>query len=862
MDTTCAEILAADTLYLDNTWNQITNTVGLQYFKNVTYLDVSVNSLVTLDSHYLPPHLETLICGRQMNASAGGGNLDGLPMGGSLANIISLPSSLRYLDMSSSSPAIWPTWPPNLEYLNISGCKLQALPLLPATLKMLDCSKQAKYVYHMGDHAFPTLDTIISLPPNLIQLNCSYTSLTSLPMLPASLKYLDCSNTNFNIRYCSTGQCVPYVYESNHGIKGLPNWPAGLEYLNVAEGNNFMYVEDSRAFILPAIVPASIIDLTADSITTNIILPAGLKYLKTGSQTTCLPYLPASLGSGQSPYRTTAINLDLTGSSNVKCIPNTVPNMQTTPAKPYCNVLNNTNNCASDPSITGYAFYDLNSNGIWDANENPRSGVKVTNDNGVIGFTGINGQYATQGHIGNNVSSITPPVFYNAVPATINHTLNSADTLVTDTIALQPNVVADSMRITITPMGPARRGWDIPYNIKYENVGTTTVNANIVINYNNALLTPVGGPLSIALNNIAPGDRGEFTTSFYLDLNTAFGTEVHTTATITAGTSTCIDHSYLYVIFSLDPNDKHATPTLTAEQVSSGNYIDYLVRFQNVGNDTAFNINITDKLDAGLIANTLEFIEASHACTTTQINDYVNFKFSNILLPDSNVNEPASHGYVRFRIKPQQGLSNNTNLPNSAAIYFDFNSPVITNDAITIVNFAPVPLTLLDFNGMVQPNNNVLLSWKTANEISTSRFNIEQSNDGRKFSSIGAVTAKGTGDNNYSQQVSLPGGIVYYRLKIIDIDARYSYSNIIKISGEKNKAGFVLLNNPVRNEININLRDNNLANTNASIINSQGMIVKTFMLSGGMQHINVSTLAPGLYFIRTKNGTEKIIITR
>ncbi|HPH86774.1 MAG TPA: hypothetical protein PLC48_15005, partial [Ferruginibacter sp.] len=667
-DTTCAAIVNEDTLILSN-WNLEDNSLPyIHYFKNLKYLDISNNVLDHLPP--LPSTLETFLCNNQ------DGSFNGY-IGGSIINLPALPPGLKVLNCGSNRITNWPAvWPSTLEHLNISNNNLSSLPALPPGLKYLDCSNQQVVIEYISVNILPALDTILSLPPGLTHLICHSNSLTAVPTLPPTLKYLDCSNNRYLFNLCTTGQCVPTITYANGGIASLPNWPPQLEYLNVAQGSSYN-VLGFYSFVLPQIIPASLIDLTADSISPQMILPPGLKYLSAGFETKCLPNLPASLGA-QSPYRTTPVNLYL-NSSSVNCIPNNVPGMRVSPVTiPYCNIQNNTNNCVADPSITGYVFYDLNSNGIWDPGEYPKQGVKVTNDNGIIGFSNINGQYAAQGHLGNNVTSITPPLYYNAVPASFNHTLNTADTLITDTVALQPNVSIDSMRITITPMNAARRGWDLPYHVKYENVGTTVVNANIVVNYNNALLTPTAGPLNLSLNNIGPGQRGEFTTTFYISTSAAFGAEVYTTATITAGTSTSTDESYLNVIFSFDPNDKHATPILTSAEVNAGEFIDYLVRFQNVGNDTAFNINITDQLSEHLIANTLEVIEASHACKTTQINDYLNFEFENILLPDSNVNEPASHGYIRFRVKPKTGLPINTDVPNNAAIYFDFNAPVIT----------------------------------------------------------------------------------------------------------------------------------------------------------------------------------------
>jgi hypothetical protein len=59
------------------------------------------------------------------------------------------------------------------------------------------------------------------------------------------------------------------------------------------------------------------------------------------------------------------------------------------------------------------------------------------------------------------------------------------------------------------------------------------------------------------------------------------------------------------------------------------------------------------------------------------------YQFDNILLPDSNVNEPLSHGFIRYRIKPVSTLIAGDTIKNSASVFFDFNAPVATNDAET-----------------------------------------------------------------------------------------------------------------------------------------------------------------------------------
>jgi hypothetical protein len=77
-------------------------------------------------------------------------------------------------------------------------------------------------------------------------------------------------------------------------------------------------------------------------------------------------------------------------------------------------------------------------------------------------------------------------------------------------------------------------------------------------------------------------------------------------------------------------------------------------------------------------------LAASHAYKVNLKNgNMLEWRFDNILLPDSNRNEPASHGFVRFRIKTKPGLLPGDSITNQAAIYFDFNAPIITNIAKT-----------------------------------------------------------------------------------------------------------------------------------------------------------------------------------
>lgn len=141
------------------------------------------------------------------------------------------------------------------------------------------------------------------------------------------------------------------------------------------------------------------------------------------------------------------------------------------------------------------------------------------------------------------------------------------------------------------------------------------------------------------------------------------------------------------VLCALDPNDKQVEPKGYGEAgaIDIGTErLTYTVRFQNTGNDTAFTVMVRDRLHAWLDPATIEVLGSSHPLTSLNVeNDgEAVFLFNNILLPDSNVNEAASHGYVVFSIGVRPGAPNGTTIENSADIYFGDNEAVVTNTVL------------------------------------------------------------------------------------------------------------------------------------------------------------------------------------
>jgi hypothetical protein len=152
---------------------------------------------------------------------------------------------------------------------------------------------------------------------------------------------------------------------------------------------------------------------------------------------------------------------------------------------------------------------------------------------------------------------------------------------------------------------------------------------------------------------------------------------------------------------SFDPNDKQGFPKgVGPNHVIGRDYpLEYLIRFQNTGTDTAFQVYILDTLADELDPATFRFLGSSHPCNVYLEGKTLRFRFDDIQLPDSTVNEPLSHGFVRFSVRPRPNLPDGTTITNRAGIYFDFNPPVITNYTLHTIETLLVSLPETNLKG-------------------------------------------------------------------------------------------------------------------------------------------------------------------
>jgi uncharacterized repeat protein (TIGR01451 family) len=146
---------------------------------------------------------------------------------------------------------------------------------------------------------------------------------------------------------------------------------------------------------------------------------------------------------------------------------------------------------------------------------------------------------------------------------------------------------------------------------------------------------------------------------------------------------------------AFDPNSKEVSPDGNIENTDE---LSYTIHFQNTGTAPALNVFLHDTLDANLDVSTFKIVAYSHPMThSISGSGNLLFTFANINLPDSNANEPASHGAVSYTIKPKAGLAVGSTIHNTAAIVFDYNLPIITNTTQNII-IENIPNTLHSVN--------------------------------------------------------------------------------------------------------------------------------------------------------------------
>jgi hypothetical protein len=355
-------------------------------------------------------------------------------------------------------------------------------------------------------------------------------------------------------------------------------------------------------------------------------------------------------------------------------------------------------------SFTGKLFIDANSNQIQDIGEIACANKTVAEINtGRFAFSNQNGYYNVAVFDSGTFTVYPQSIsYYNAVPA--NHTAYFTDINQTDSLndfAYQPAGIYNDLCVQVTPLGRFRPGFNALYEITYENVGTTALNPSVIFFPDSTLSfissAPAAGIVSADsvvwnFGPLAPFQKGSIRVTVNVDASTPIGAKINSAVRIEpiANDANLYCNYAIWEVIatgSFDPNEILVDrDTVYATELSNPPALEYIINFQNTGNDTAFTVKVLTPIDtAKLGLSSFEYVASSNPVNIRYIpwENNLEFRFDNILLADSGTNEPGSQGFVRYRIKPKKTLTSGDSIKNTAYIYFDFNEPVKTNTAIT-----------------------------------------------------------------------------------------------------------------------------------------------------------------------------------
>jgi uncharacterized repeat protein (TIGR01451 family) len=717
--------LVLNTTYLNLQGKNLWDITGISAFTNLQQLLCDFNILSFIPN--LPPTLTELSCEWNNIAS-----LPALPatlvwlscFHNSLTNLPTLPPNLTYLNCRNNLLTSLPTLPSTLNELRADNNNLASLPVLPNSLEYFSCGYNNIYSFYwlssslppflkeltMNHNHFSTLlplpstltalnlewndfDSLpIVLPPSLYYFNCSYNQVASIPPLPASLQVLYCVNTLID----SLPALPPILIElycNNNQLTSIPQLP---QYLNILKCSN------NQITSLPQLNPA-------------------LDYLICNNNPglTCLPKLHDMV---QLSFFSTSIS----------CIPNYVkvsyicsPPLS---SLPLCDLFNN-NGCESYWNISGQVYSDTNNNCLKESTEPKLANVKMllydsienlleqtlTINEGLFSFDTDTGNFTF------TVDTTDLPIYVSCPSSGYDSCyIPSNDTMRMDNdfgINCKPGfdvgvntVVRDSG--LIRPANFARIHFysgDMSNKYGLNCASGVTGTVQVLMNGNATYIVPAAN----ALTPVVSGDTLLYAIADFGNVNfySDFGIIIQTDTTAQAGDQICFDVSVtpvngdnvssnnslahcFTVSNSYDPNLKSVYPSKIIDDKNGK--LTYTIQFQNTGNAPAQHIYIIDTLDANLDISTFELLAYTVQPVVQLIGNVARFNFPNINLPDSNSNEPGSHGFVQFRIKLKDSLQLHTAIENTSSIYFDFNPPVQTN---TVVD------TLLDCNMVVSSFN-------------------------------------------------------------------------------------------------------------------------------------------------------------
>jgi hypothetical protein len=738
-----SEALQVSYLQLYNT--NISSVIGIEYFTNLINLQCSYNNINDVD-------LLSLVNIQTINLSYN--NLNQINTN-TLINLTSLSCSnnnITSVDLTNNS---------NLLNINFDSNNLQTLDISNLNqLTVLTCNNNM-----LVNIDLPTAT-------NLQSINCSNNLLTNMNFSNyVNLTSIDCFNNNFTSNDFSNLPNLNSLVCGGFSLNSLNlNNLSGLSSLHIYNGiftqldiNSLIQLSILEVYNCDNISQLDISNLV-NLTNLNVTFCANLQSLDmSNNQNLFVVRINSNNGLQNVNLKNGSIQ-DIDGMFFDTSLPNLsyfcadeneISILQSELNYFYYNNTISVNSyCSFTPggsfnTVSGVTQFDINSNGC-DVNDIPMQflsfGVNLdavsTNSSVYTNNLGNYSLFTSQTGTYELIPNLENPSYFTISPnpAVVNIPVID-DSTTTQNFCITANGVHPDLEIVIAPIIPARPGFDAVYKIVYKNKGNQTVDGYVNFTYNETLLDLVSS--SVAPTNAGSGMMNWFmpglvpfqSGSITITLNVNSPQEIPAVnigdilvfnAFIDITTDdNWNDNNFDFnqtVVGSYDPNDITCIEGDVVAPSYIGEYMHYVINFENTGTAAAENVVVKIEVNPNdFDINSLRILESSHNATISITNNILEIIFQTIML------DTGGHGNVLLKVKSKENLVTNDIVTKSAKIYFDYNFPILTNDANTTFQVLSNSIPTKDVAISLYPNpTSSMVNIKAENTIkSTELYDVQ-----------------------------------------------------------------------------------------------------------------------------------------
>ena len=184
----------------------------------------------------------------------------------------------------------------------------------------------------------------------------------------------------------------------------------------------------------------------------------------------------------------------------------------------------------------------------------------------------------------------------------------------------------------------------------------------------------------------------------------------------------------------------------------------------------------------------------------------------------------------------------------------------------TPFNFGALPVKFISITASLVDKTSAMVKWVVATPATGSdKFEVEYSADGIKWNDIGTVKISNSNQGNYQfLHASIPPGNLYYRIKEVDKDGAFVYSNIVLLRNSNTSGNFIIYPNPANNYIAISGVSNGAGKTQIILYDAVGRRLTSSIMTASTENINTAGLPDGAYLLKIINNgtvmTQKVLV--